>query len=140
MRKRTGNFCRIFLHFVWSTKNREPMIDDDLRMATVKVFHSKAVELGVYIIEANGPSDHMHVLLKSNATVAASDIAKGLKGSSSHFVNHEILKNDDSRKLYWQDGYGVTSVSPGAVKSVGNYIRGQQEHHKSDHLIADFEP
>jgi putative transposase len=93
----------------------------------------------MYIIEANGPSDHMHVLVKSNPTLAPSVIAKGLKGSSSHFVNHETLENDDSRRLYWQDGYGVTSVSPGAVKSVSNYIRKQQEHHKMNSILADFE-
>lgn len=36
----------------------------------------------------------------------------------SHFVNHVTLKGDNLRTLYWQDGYGVTSVSPGAVSSV----------------------
>ena len=139
MAHRTGTFSQIYLHFIWSTKNREPLIDDVIKIDLVKTFHAKAREMGVYILEANGPEDHMHVLLKSNPTLPASDIAKGLKGSSSHFINHETLKHHHAPSLYWQDGYGVVSVSPGAVKSVSNYIRKQIEHHKKNLVLEEFE-
>ena len=139
MEKRSGTYSRIYLHFVWSTKNRVAMIDDEIKGDAVKVFLSKAKDLRIEILEANGPEDHMHVLLKSNPTISPSDIAKGLKGSSSHFVNHVTLKDDESRSLYWQDGFGVTSVSPSAVEAVRAYIRKQKEHHRFNTLIEDYE-
>ena len=139
MGKRVGTYSQIYLHFVWTTKNRMAMIDEEIRRAAIRVFASKANELEVELIEANGPEDHMHVLLKSPPTISASDIAKGLKGASSHFVNHETLKHDPIRSLYWQDGFGVTSVSPGGIESVRAYIRNQQEHHRDSTVIEDYE-
>lgn len=139
MEKRTGTYSRIYLHFVWSTKGRAAVIDREIMTVVLKVFASNAEKLGVEILEANGIEDHVHVLLKSSPTTSASDIAKGLKGSSSHFVNHVTLKEDRSRSLYWQDGFGVTSVSPSAVNSVREYIQRQKEHHSDKTTIRDYE-
>ena len=99
----------------------------------------KAKELEIEIVETNGAQDHVHMLVKSKPAIAPADIAKNIKGSSSHFINHIVLGQDRIRSLYWQDGYGVVSVSPGAVHSVREYIRNQKEHHASNRLIDDFE-
>ncbi|MCL5266864.1 MAG: IS200/IS605 family transposase [Bacteroidetes bacterium] len=139
MAKRGGTYSRIFLHYVWTTKNRVAIMDEEIKRAVIGVFAAKAKELNLEIIEANGPEDHMHVLLKSPPTLAASDIAKELKGSSSHFVNHVTLQGDPVRSLYWQDGFGVISVGPSAVKSVGEYIRRQVEHHRDHSVNEDYE-
>ena len=139
MEKRTGSYSRIHLHFVWRTKNSAPMMDEEIKRAVIGVFVSKAKDLQLELIEANGPEDHIHVLLKSPPTLAPSDIAKELKGSSSHFVNHVTLEGDRIRSLYWQDGFGVISVSPSAVKSVREYIRRQIEHHRENTLNEDLE-
>ena len=136
---RTGTHSELYFHFVWSTKDRTPLIDPEIELALKKVFYSKASELSIQIIEVNGTEDHTHILIKSTPTLAPADIAKHLKGSSSHFVNHEILKEDNIRALYWQDGYGVVSVSPQAVNSVRRYIQNQKEHHSKRDLRAELE-
>jgi putative transposase len=136
---RKGSHAELFYHFVWSTKSRTPMIDDQIEPAVKSILYSKAKELQLEIIEADGTSDHLHLLVKGNPSIAPADIAKHMKGSSSHFVNHVTLKGDSLRTLYWQDGYGVTSVSPGAVSAVGRYIRRQKEHHNSNTLQEDLE-
>ncbi len=139
MNSRSRTYSRIYLHFIWTTKNRSAMINEEIKRAIVGVFASKAKELRFELIEANGPEDHMHVLLKSRPTIAPSHIAKELKGASSHFVNHVVLKGDLIRSLYWQDGYGVISVSPSTVNSVRDYIRRQVEHHRDSSLNEDLE-
>ena len=110
MNKRTGTHSRLYYHFVWSTKGRLPMLENDIEEAVKKVFYSKARELEIKIVEANGATDHFHVLVESTPTLSPSDIAKHFKGSSSHFVNQVALKSDKTRQLYWQDGYGVTKT------------------------------
>jgi putative transposase len=115
------------------------MIDREIKQELVKVICSKARELELQVIEANGVDDHFHVLIESNPSVSPSDIAKGLKGSSSHYINHVTLKGDKLRSLYWQDGYGVISVSPSAVKSISDYIRNQETYHGHDRLTEDYE-
>ena len=139
MEERSGSYSRIFLHFVWTTKNHIPMLDVDIKKDVVKVFCSKAKELGIKIIEANGTTDHFHALVESTPSILPADIAKGLKGSSSHFVNHVTLKDDKFRSLYWQDGYGVISVSPSGMNAVSEYIRNQEEHHGRGSSIEDYE-
>ena len=115
------------------------MIDAEIEREIQKALFSKAKELEIDIVESNGTEDHVHVLIQSKATLAPSDIAKHMKGTSSHFVNHVLLKGDPIRSLYWQDGYGVISVSPGAVRSVQHYVRNQKEPHKSARLQGDLE-
>lgn len=140
MNKRTGTHSELFYHFVWTTKNRAPMIDDEIEQAVKKVFFSKAKELAIKIIEVNGTKDHVHLLIQSNPSIAPADIVKHLKGSSSHFINHVTLKDDRIRNLYWQDGYGVISVSPAAIQSIRKYIQNQKEHHLKNQLRKEFEP
>lgn len=33
--------------------------------------------------------------------------------------------------FYWQSGYGIFSVNPSDLKTVINYIRNREEHHKT---------
>jgi putative transposase len=136
---RTRSHAELFYHFVWSTKHRAPLIDGEIELGLRTAIISKATELEIEIIEAKGTENHIHVLAKSKATLAPADIAKNLKGASSHFVNHVVLGQDRIRSLYWQDGYGVVSVSPGAVHSVQQYIRSQKQHHASGEIINRFE-
>ncbi|HUI30185.1 MAG TPA: IS200/IS605 family transposase [Candidatus Acidoferrales bacterium] len=139
MEKRKWSFSKIYLHFVWTTKNRLAVIDKSIKKDIIKVLCSKAKDLGIQIIEANGVADHFHALVESTPTISPSDIAKNFKGSSAHFVNHVTLKEDKLRSLYWQDGYGVVSVSPSAVKSIGEYIRSQEVHHSEGSSIEEYE-
>jgi putative transposase len=124
---------------VWSTKHRAPLVDAEIENGLRAVFLAKAEELEIEIVETNGTQDHVHLLVKSKPALAPADIAKNLKGASSHFVNHVVLGQDRIRSLYWQDGYGVVSVSPGAVRSVQEYIRNQKQRHASNELIDDLE-
>jgi REP element-mobilizing transposase RayT len=115
------------------------MLELDIEDAVMKVVYSKGKELEIEIVEANGALDHFHVLVQSKPNLSPSDIAKHLKGSSSHFVNRVTLKNDEIRQLYWQDGYGVVSVSPQAMKSVQEYVRRQKEHHSKGTVKKEWE-
>ena len=136
--KISGVYSRIFLHFVWSTKNRLPAITNQIENDVKMVFHAKAREMSLEIIASEAAGDHVHVLLRVHQTVSPADIAKHLKGSSSHYVNHISLPTDFDR-FYWQDGYGVVSVSPDAVESVARYVRNQKAHHQRGDLIDDLE-
>ena len=139
MKARQGTFNELYYHFIWTTKERAPIIDIEIESAVRKVFLSKAKELCIGILEINGTEDHIHLLIRSIPSLAPSDIAKHFKGSSSHFVNHITFKDDKTRALYWQDGYGVVTVSPGALQSVRKYIRNQKKHHAKNKLNNELE-
>lgn len=50
------------------------------------MFAAKAEELKIEIMEALGTENHMHVILKSPPTLAASDIAKELSAYKFSFI------------------------------------------------------
>jgi putative transposase len=139
MKTRRGTFDALYYHFIWATKHRISMIDAQIENGIKKIFFSKAKELGITVLEAEGAEDHFHVLIQAPPSITPSDIAKHLKGSSSHFVNHVILKDDKTRSLYWQDGYGVITISPGGVQNVKKYIHAQKEHHAKQRVDNDLE-
>jgi putative transposase len=139
MQPRQGTFSELYYHFIWTTKGRIPIIDGEIENVIKKVLFSKAKELRIVILQVNGTEDHLHLLVRSKPSLAPSSIAKHFKGSSSHFVNHITLTDDKTRALYWQDGYGVVTVSSSAVKAIKKYIDNQKEHHKKSSLINDLE-
>jgi putative transposase len=66
-----------------------------------------------------------------------SDFVKQVKGSSSHFINHEIRPDF---LFKWQGSYGALKVSKSGVNDLCEYIDRQDEHHRRKSLIPDWEP
>jgi len=84
----------------------------------------------------NGTSEHIHLLFLLNPIYAVSDVIKGIKGESSHWINSEKLL---AYKFAWQTGYGAFSVSESMVGSVEKYILNQKEHHKTVTFADEYE-
>ncbi len=139
MQIRRGTHSAIFYHFVWATKHRRQILTPDIEEHVRSAITSKGTDLGIEIIEVNGTLDHVHVLVKSRPILSPSEIAKHLKGSTSHYINHVNLRDDPTRRLYWQDGYGVITVSSTGVAKVQSYIRNQKKHHADRSVVQEWE-
>ena len=129
--KRTGVFYQLVYHFVWATKDREPFLSRSVEERLLPYMSAKCKELGYELFAANGALDHMHLLLGLTPTILVADVAKNLKGASSHYINHESGLNES---LYWQDGYGVITLRQAEVAKVTKYIARQKEHHRTGKL------
>src|ERR1041384_3877156 len=104
MTKRRDAFYQSVYHFVWATKNRLPLITAKIEERLWSYVGYKCKELDYVLYAVNGIEDHMHVLVELAPTIPPADVAKNLKGASSHYINQESGLGDT---LYWQDGYGV---------------------------------
>lgn len=91
---------------------------------------------GYRLIELNGIENHIHILVEFKPIHSTPEFANIIKGSSSHFVNKEsgIRKN-----LYWQQKYGVLSVSEKDVPMIQRYVQRQKDHHKNGDLRDELE-
>ena len=78
----------------------------------------------------------MHILITLSPTDLIANVAKNLKGASSHYINKELGLEDI---LYWQEGYGVLSLRKKDIAIVADYIRRQKEHHQAGTLITKLE-
>lgn len=123
------SWVRIWIHVVFSTKNREPFLKTrDLREKLFDHIRQNAKEKGIWLDCINGYRDHAHCLLSLGRDQQLSKVVQLLKGESSHWINkNELIPH----KFMWQDDYWAVSVSEAHLQAVRNYISNQENHHKS---------
>ena len=76
----------------------------------------------------NGTLDHVHVLTSLHPTFSLSDLVKVVKGKSSYWIKENHIFPDFSN---WQDGYGAFTHSSQEKDRLIDYIKRQEEHHRS---------
>jgi REP element-mobilizing transposase RayT len=121
-------FWRSFAHLVWTTKNREPLIRPSIEAPLYAALVATAAELGCYVHAVNGIADHVHLIISIPPKHSVSTVVKHLKGSSSHFVNHE-LQPGSATPFAWQRGYGYLSLGKSQCERAIAYVRNQKQHH-----------
>lgn len=122
-----NTYSHIYLHIVFSTKNRIKFIDRIIEERVWSYIGGIARKNGITPLQIGGFDDHVHILTSSNPTTAPSKIAQQLKGGSSHWIHTEFPALS---KFAWQDGYGVFSVSRSHANKVIEYIKNQRRHHE----------
>ena len=120
-------FIKVWVHFVWATKSRKPLITKGIKKKLIDHIFENAKSKDLYISNINGDKDHLHLLVSLGASQSIANIAHLLKGESSHWVNKNNLTK---YKFEWQDEYFAVSVSESQLNVVKHYIRNQENHHK----------
>ncbi|MEO7901044.1 MAG: IS200/IS605 family transposase [Capsulimonas sp.] len=128
--------AEVYIHLVWATWDREPMIRDEDCVRLYGFIREEAAQMRAEVVAIGGTNDHIHILTELPATISISDFVKRLKGGSSHFVNH-LLKPD--YLFRWQGAYGVFSVSTSDCPQVQAYVMRQREHHRVEALNEGLE-
>jgi REP element-mobilizing transposase RayT len=129
------SFNRIWVHAIWATKNRRPLIDPSMDEELHNYIMKKFNEVGCQIRISNGYHDHVHCLFLLNPKRPLDEIIQRVKGSSSHFVNSNNLIRD---KFAWQRGYRSFSVSESINNRVYQYILNQKKHHEKKKFIDEY--
>ena len=135
-------YLKIYIHFVWSTKNREPFLSTLLsRQLVWKHIKENASEKGIHIDFINGYEDHCHCLISLGVGQSVEKIMQLIKGVSSFWINknNELFPNLNGRKFEWQEEYFALSVSESVLNKVRNYIKNQEEHHKKKSFKEEYD-
>ena len=120
-------YTSLLVHIIFSTKDRRPYLDAELRPRLFPYMGGILRELGGTPILVNGPDDHVHALTALPPTRSLSDVMRVLKTNSSRWVHEQWPARRD---FAWQSGYGAFTVSRSNVDEVERYIAGQEEHHR----------
>jgi len=130
------SFIKIYVHYVWSTKNRYSFLTDDIRSNVFQHIKENARTKNIFIDFINGYTDHVHCLISLNDDLSIGKIAQLIKGESSYWINKNKLK---TVKFEWQDEYLAIGVGDDKIQDVRNYIAGQEEHHKKVSFQQEYE-
>lgn len=129
-------YVRIWVHTVWGTKDREPILEKENRYTLFEHIRENARTKDIYIDFINGYTDHVHTLLSLNSEQSIAKVMQLMKGESSHWANKNSLFK---HKLYWADEYFAVSVSESMTNKVREYIKNQEEHHKKKTFAEECE-
>jgi len=121
------SLTRLYVHLIFSTKNREPLLDETIRPRAHAYLATAIRDLGSPWVVVGGIADHVHVLFDMGKMVAPVKFVEHVKRESSKFVK---TLGTQYKRFYWQRGYGMFSVSPKDRDEAEHYVRKQEEHHR----------
>ena len=128
-------YSKLMVHVVFSTKDRAPTLDSELKPRLFAYMGGIVRELGGTALLINGPADHVHILMLFPAKIALSEMMGKLKANSSGWVHREFPAK---RAFAWQTGFAAFSVSLSQKQAVLDYIAGQEEHHRKLSFKEEF--
>ena len=129
------SFISVHVHYVWSTKNREPSLHSKVRERLRPYLGGIARENKMKALAIGGTADHVHMLVSLPVTLCVAKAVQLLKGNSSKWI-HETFS--EMRLFQWQEGYGAFSVGVSAIDATVSYIRDQAEHHRKRTFREEF--
>jgi REP element-mobilizing transposase RayT len=127
---------KIWVHLVWTTKNREPILTKEVRWELFSHIRENAENKGIYLDFINGYLEHVHCLISLGSGQNIDKILMLLKGESSYWINKNKIFGG---KFEWQDDYFAVSVSESAVNQVRDYIKSQESHHKKKSFNDEYQ-
>ena len=130
-------FIRVWIHYVWSTKNREPVLIDKFRYPLFEHIKQNTLDKKIYLDRVNGYHDHVHCIVSLGSNQTIDKIAQLIKGESSYWFNNKSSFN--TSRLEWQDEYWVVSVGESQLDSVRAYIDNQVAHHRKKTFEQEYE-
>ena len=129
-------YIRIWVHLIWSTKNRERLISRNLKPLLIQHIIDNAKNKKIYLSQINCVADHCHALISLGGSQSISKVAFLIKGESSHWVNENKLV---AGHFEWQDESIAVSVSDSHVERVKAYIKDQEEHHRIKSFAEEYD-
>lgn len=129
-------FIKVWLHIVFSTKNRKPFLSKEIRKKVFRHIRENAQEKDIELSLINGYSDHVHCLISLKNNQDISKIVQLIKGESSFWINKEKLC---SEKFSWQEEYFAVSIGESQLGRVRQYILNQEKHHQTRTFKEEYD-
>jgi REP element-mobilizing transposase RayT len=129
-------FIKVWIHLVWATKNRKPLLTNDIRRKIFTHIRENARSKNIDLDFINGYTDHIHCLVALNQEQTIAKVVQLIKGESSFWINKNSICKE---KFEWQDDYFAVSVSESGVDKVRDYIKKQEEHHAKKTFQQEYD-
>lgn len=128
---RPGSVTRLHVHLVFVTKYRRRVITDRVRKHLTETFRDTCGRLGAQLLECDGETDHMHLLVAYPPRLSIADLARFLKTNSSRIVR--AARYPEVRRAlwgaaFWTPSYFATSAGGAPLGVIKRYIENQGNH------------
>ncbi len=131
-----NTYHQIYLHFVFTIKYRNAIIQKNWSHTFFGVIGNLINESGGKTIIVNGVEDHVHCFAGLKPVACVSELVKYVKARSSKYINDRGLTPG---RFEWQKGYGVFSYGQSQITQVYRYIENQEAHHRKQTFWEEYE-
>jgi len=121
------SLSKILLHVVFSTKNREPWIEESLQSGLHAYLAGACRAVGSEALRIGGTENHAHIACTLPRTLTVSQLLEEIKKSSSQWMKKQ---DGGNQRFAWQAGYGAFSLGQSQLPALITYIDNQREHHR----------
>jgi REP element-mobilizing transposase RayT len=129
------SLSKVIIHIIFSTKDREPWLDRDVRPRMHAYVATICRDLNAHALLVGGVADHLHIVTTLPRTLSQAAMIETVKKTSSKWIKG---LDPRYRSFCWQRGYGAFSVSPSQLKAVLKYVEGQDEHHRTRRFQEEY--
>ena len=122
--------CVFSLHFhlVLVTKYRRKAITKEMLERLRVIFVETLGKWRCDLIEFNGETDHVHLLIETNPAVQLSKLINNLKTVSSRLIRRDFrghLSRIYRKPVFWHRSYGLISTGGATIEILRKYIEEQ---------------
>jgi REP element-mobilizing transposase RayT len=77
------SYVRIWLHCVWATKNRVPLLTKEKKKLVIEHIKQNAKLKSIYIDSINGHTEHLHCIISLGPDQSIARVMQLIKGEPS---------------------------------------------------------
>ena len=128
LQRNTHHVFRIMYHFVWIPKYRRKVFVEPYRGVLKGIIEQIGYDYNIEIIELEVPTDHIHMVVRSEPKVSPSDIMQIIKSISARqfFRLHpEIKKKYFWGGKLWTQSYFVETIGNANEETIRRYVQNQ---------------
>jgi len=133
LRKSSHAVYCIHLYIVLVTKYRRQVITSQILQRLEQIISELCQEQKNILVEFNGESDHVHLLVNLSPDNHIAEFVKILKSTSSRLIRKEFAEHVNKfyrKPVFWSSSYFVNSSGGVSLDVLKRYIK-QQDSPKS---------
>ncbi len=127
-RKGSHSVFSVRLHFVFVTHYRRKAITAPMMERLREMLFQVCKKMECELLEFNGESDHVHLLVDFHPKQSIAAVAGSLKAATSRMVKKEFpteFAKWYSKQSFWSGSYYVASTGGAPIERLKKYIQSQ---------------
>ncbi len=130
-----NTYTQIHIHAVFAVQHRQCLIQQEWKEELYKYITGIIQNHDHKVLQINGMPDHIHILFGMRPAQSLSELIQKVKQDSTKWIKS---KGYVKGKFTWQGGFGAFSYSKSDLPNVINYIKNQEEHHRSKNFQEEY--
>ena len=129
-RKGSHSIFSVRLHFVFVTHYRRKALNATMLDRLKEMVKQVSEKMGCELIEFNGETDHIHILLDFHPKNSIASVVGSLKSSTARMLKkefpQEVQKHYWGKVSFWSNSYYVASCGGAPIDVLKKYIQSQE--------------